>query len=174
MQRIIIIPRVWLFFGILVVSAIFPVRAWPFDSPQERATLKGISGVTVVIENLHQETEQAGLRRNQLQNDVELRLRKAGIPVSTSAMVFALIGVGVVKVETTSGALGYAYTIEVGIHQMVYLYRDTNITALALTWGAPTVFGVVDAGGLVTTIRGAVGDAVDIFINAYLEQNPKP
>jgi len=59
--------------------------SWAGDSELDRATLRGLQGVDVIVENLTPEVERAGLTRQQLQTDVELRLRKAGIPLLTSA-----------------------------------------------------------------------------------------
>ena len=55
--------------------------SWAVDSEQSRASMRGIEGVGVVVESLDPEVERAGLTKHQLQTDVELQLRKAGIRV---------------------------------------------------------------------------------------------
>jgi hypothetical protein len=57
--------------------------SWASDDKYARATLRGIEGVNVAIESLEPEVERAGLVRQQIETDVELRLRKAGIRVLT-------------------------------------------------------------------------------------------
>jgi len=47
----------------------------------EKDSLTGIKAISVVIEKLDSDAEAAGLSGEQLQTDVELRLRKAGIPI---------------------------------------------------------------------------------------------
>ena len=46
--------------------------------------LRGLAGVAVTVNDLPKEAEQDGLLKAQLQTDVELRLRKAGIMVVTA------------------------------------------------------------------------------------------
>src|SRR2546425_12694340 len=70
--------------GIVGLSGAESWGAMMGDSGQARATLRGLSGVGVIIENLPDpEVERAGLTRQQLQTDVELQLRQAGITVLT-------------------------------------------------------------------------------------------
>src|SRR5438128_12486274 len=59
-------------------------RSGAQDSELSRATLRGLPGVEVIVANLKPEVERAGLTKEQLQTDVELQLRKAGIRVFTS------------------------------------------------------------------------------------------
>ncbi len=47
----------------------------------ERATLRGIPGVKVAVENIDAQAKQDGLHQHELQTDVELRLRQSGIQV---------------------------------------------------------------------------------------------
>src|SRR2546429_6513667 len=60
------------------------VRSWAMDREGTRATLRGVEGVRVVIEDLGPEVERAGLTKQQLQTDVELRLRQASIRILTT------------------------------------------------------------------------------------------
>ena len=48
---------------------------------QQRETLRGLTGVAVVVEPLNAEAEQDGLQQGRLQATVEKQLRAAGIPV---------------------------------------------------------------------------------------------
>jgi hypothetical protein len=61
------------------------IESWAMDTEDTRATLRGVEGVLVVVEDLGDDVEQAGLTRQQLQTDVELRVRQAGIRVLTRA-----------------------------------------------------------------------------------------
>src|SRR5437016_357782 len=58
-------------------------ESWADDDEIARATLRGVEGVTVVVNRLDPEVERLGLTKQQLQTDVELQLRKVGIPVLT-------------------------------------------------------------------------------------------
>src|SRR5437867_2429316 len=75
--------------GIIGLSA---TRSWAQDDELARATLRRLQGVEVIIEHLRPEIEQAGLTGQQLQTDVELRLRHGGIRVLTQAERFRIPG----------------------------------------------------------------------------------
>ena len=73
-----------LFVMVLVAVATGYSRAQSND-PLERETLKGLSGVNVFV-NLTEDRpslESDGLTKSQIQTDIEIRLRKAGIRVLT-------------------------------------------------------------------------------------------
>ena len=53
------------------------------DTEATRATLQGLKGVHVVVEDLDPDVERDGLTQKQFRTDVELRLRKGGIRVLT-------------------------------------------------------------------------------------------
>ena len=66
--------------------------SWADDVKHTRATLRGIEGVNVLLEDLEPEVERAGLTTQQLHTDVEGQLRHAGIPVLTKDQAFRLQG----------------------------------------------------------------------------------
>jgi hypothetical protein len=149
------------------------VPAWPLDSPFARATLKGITAIKVVVEELEPEAERDGLTKDQLQTDVELRLRKAGIRV-TSALLesggsYLYLNVGTDN-KHPSGP--YAVSIDLEFKQWVILERNRNVSLLAPTWYVGSI--VLVGAHKLRHIRDIVAGLVDQFINPYLEQNPKP
>jgi len=148
-----------------------PVPTWPGDDPYDRATLKGITAIRVVVEPLNPEAERDGLTKDQLQTDVELRLRKAGIRVTSSLeeSEWSYLHLNVNPVKGSSGL--YAYHISLEFEQGVILGRDRNISLSAPTWSVAEV-GIIGAQRL-RDVRGDVADLADKFIKAYLEQNPE-
>jgi hypothetical protein len=145
------------------------------DNKFERATLAGLMGVHVVVEDMDPATEKDGLERSTLQTDVELKLRQAGIRVLTREEVFAVPGTAALylNVNTLRHRTGlYAYCIELELKQGVTLIRNLAITTLGATWQAPGFLGTVGADRL-HTVRDDVRDQVDQFLNAYLAANPK-
>ena len=56
----------------------------------ERRSLKGIKGIFVFVEKLPNEVEKAGLRKDQINTDVELKLRMEGIKVVSEQELFSL------------------------------------------------------------------------------------
>ncbi len=150
-----------------IAILLLDIPAWA-DTPGQRATLKGIKAVAVAVEDTNATAERDGLTRNQLQTDVEQRLRRAGITVDNHAPGLLAVFVNTLKIE--SGF--YAYAIRVQFRQRVRMERNLKIAALASTWEAPSVVGTVGTKAL-RDVRGSVRERVDQFINAYLEQNPK-
>jgi hypothetical protein len=155
------------------------IAAESVATPHEKESLRGVAGVQVIIETMKPVMERMGLTEQLLQTDVELRLRKAGVPVLSQAerlplpdMPWLYVRVAGLEDRTTSGhLLGYAYAIVVGFYQNVLLARDFSPYPGARTWDAERI-GITsrDAGRV---IRDAVGDLVDQFINDYLAVNPE-
>lgn len=149
-------------------------ESWALDTESARATLKGLSGVRVLID-LTPDAERAGLTMVQLQTDVELRLRQAGIAVLTKEEWHSSPGqpwlwVQVTTLRTATGLS--AYHIGVELNQNVFLERNSSPSD-ASTWSTAGITGIVGAAKF-PTLRDDVKDEVDRFINAYLSVNPRP
>jgi hypothetical protein len=146
------------------------------DSELQRPTLRGLQGVEVAVERMAPEAERDGLTRSQVQTDVELRLRQAGIRVlsdeerrTTPGRPYLYI-----RVSTSKRSVGglHAYSTDVELKQDAWLVRDQDTKAYgATTW---QVAGVGSVGGpRIREVREDVLDYVDEFINAYLAVNPE-
>jgi hypothetical protein len=139
-----------------------------------KETLRGLAGVTVVIEPLHATAERDGLSQRQLQADVERQLQAAGIRVltqdewrSTPGSPYLYVNVSALK---KSYGL-YAYAIEVCLNQLVTLLRNQDIQEFAETWETREV-GTVGKGRL-ATVRDSVAVHVNTFIRDYFSVNPR-
>jgi hypothetical protein len=145
------------------------------DDETARSTLKGLRVLKVVVENLPEYAERDGLVRDTVQTDVELKLRQAGITVSSDASVRSqatvYVNVNPLKLSGPSSGL-YAYSVSLELTQPVRLIRDPGVWAVASTWKARGSVGTVGGGNL-SRIRDSVRDATDEFINDYLAVNPK-
>src|SRR2546425_2749891 len=112
------------------------VRSWAQESEDAHATLRGVEGVYVIVENFKPEVERAGLTREQLQTDVELRLRKAGIRVFTYEETLKTPGNPMlyvnVNVYLASDGLG-AFNISVEFHQFAFLVTNGSLDNV-ITW----------------------------------------
>jgi hypothetical protein len=135
------------------------------DTEDARATLRGIKAVSVAIEPLAREVEQAGLATAELQADVELRLRNAGIRVDSGATANLYVNVNVIK---SNG--GFAANVDVEFNQPAVLVEN-SLTATAATWscGAVLMFSSEKTN---VFIRESLGHLVDHFSSAYLAVNP--
>jgi Putative peptidoglycan binding domain len=157
-----------------VIIGLSAISSGADDTEGQNATLRGLEGVHVIVGDLTPEVERAGLTRRQLQTDVELRLRKAGIPLLTSAerakvpgKPFLAIDLYVVPRPDTMLA---AYSLRVKVLQVASLETDAFTTTVS-TWGVGET-GSIDSARL-TTLRDNVRDHIDQFINAYLSVRPQ-
>jgi len=158
--------------GIIGLSGI---GGWAADNELTRATLRGVRGLEVLVESLEPTVEQAGLTRQQLQTDVELRLRKAGIHVLTRREAFAVLGAPCLEINLNillrpNGSV--SYNIHVELYQDASLKTDGSL-AIVSTWSVGAI-GSVGSTGFIDAIRSHVRDEVDEFINAYLSVHPLP
>jgi len=160
-------------YGFVVMLLLTSVSMAFAQTPeQQRETLRGLTGVAVVVEPLSPEAEHDGLTQRQLQADVEQQLRAAGIRALTTEEWSTTPGgpylyVNVAALKKRYGL--YAYSIEVCVNQLVALMRDQNIQQFAETWETREV-GTVGAEKL-PTVRKSVAAHVDTFITAYLTVN---
>src|SRR5947207_10859466 len=74
------------------LSAAFSVPLVGQDDEYSRKTLAGLNGAAVLIEQIRDDAQHDGLWTGQVQTDVELRLRQAGIPVLTEEQMLAAPG----------------------------------------------------------------------------------
>jgi len=161
---------VFLFTLFLGTSSLFALT-----TETNRATLRGLDGVRVLVEDLPPELEQAGLTKNQLQNDVESKLRGAGIKTLSQEECFKTPGEPYfyinINVNTTKNEGGlYAYSIDIGLVQNIVLQRDPKQTGYSVTWSTGGL-GLIEKKQL-NQIRESVEDMVLIFIKAFLSVNP--
>ena len=142
------------------------------DAFCDNKTLQGIKSVRVEIVL---SSEEYGVSTYQLQNDVELKLRLAGIKVDSNSSQTLSVVVVIMKIEpsASSKVIGRYGTVQITLKQEVRLSRNLGISTIASTWqsyvmylhGGPDDFG--------KRCRDAVRDFTDAFINDYLSANPK-
>ena len=140
-------------------------RMFAADSKYARETLRGINSVSVLVEDLDADEVRDGLTKDQIQTDVELRLRKAGINVVPQGSPTLYIDANLLK-DTNL----YIYDCSVALEQFVTV--ETNgVSTIAPTWSGATT-GRVGSSNMPRAIRNTVGDLVDKSLNAYLSVNP--
>jgi hypothetical protein len=130
-------------------------------------TLSGLKAVRVVIEDFGPKLGEDGLDKDQVQQDVELRLRQSRIKVvskETARTPYLYVRIGSFRLNT--GAI--AFSIAVSLRQYVLLERRPSIKEYADTSFGPLSTGVTKT---IKDIRGALAENVDSFINDYLEVN---
>jgi len=141
------------------------------DTTYDRESLRGLPGVSVVVEGLGDIGKQAGLTVEQLQTDVELKLRQAGIKVLSKSEVRSTPGAPHLYVNVYMLQSGACH-IDVRVNQFARLERRNSTRVIASTWSIEAL-GFTPAIQAAATIRRNVGARVDRFISAYLAVNPR-
>ena len=143
-------------------------RALAADDTLSRSSLKGLRTIGLIVEKLPPEAEAEGLTREQVQKDVELRLKDSGVTVAKEAGGFLYVSVQTVKFSDGSG---HSYSIALEFAQPVLLVRDTQTLVLGATWSLSAA-GTA-AQGKLSLARVDVVSLVDKFVSAYRSVNGK-
>jgi len=137
------------------------------DAPLDRATLRGLKSVNVVIDRLDPKLEDAGLTAPILEARIEEHLRRGGVAVDKSAVPF--LGLRVLEVRANHGP--YALSLEMGVYQPVLLVRDPGIRTATQTWEADTVL-MAGPRELNEAALDSVDELTDGFTAAWRSVNP--
>ncbi|HEY7675807.1 MAG TPA: hypothetical protein VIG69_01955 [Candidatus Methylomirabilis sp.] len=161
--------------GVLAWLGALVSPAPTLDTPNERVTLAGLTGVHVVVEEVLPEAERDGLTRAALQTEVEQRVRRAGLRVLTATDAMASVGRPTVTVRVTllrprETPQLYVFGVDLTLRQQIRLVRDRGIESFAITWSETRDVGAVPAARL-AAVRDAVRAKVDRFLNAWQTVN---
>jgi hypothetical protein len=131
----------------------------------ERASLRGLVAVQVVVEDLAADIIQDGLTREHIRQVVEQQLAQGGISVVQQAEHAFYIHLGTAKTDTGS----YSYALSFQLLQLVMLFRDPGI----LTWGTTWSFDLVGslASDNLSAMDGLLSRGVTAFITDYQAAN---
>ncbi len=149
------------------------------EAPTTAATLRGLTGVDVVVEQVPTEpdVEEAGLGSSAVQEDIESQLREGGIRLLSDEEWQAAPGqpwlfVRVQMLRPQAARRAFVYVISLDLMQQVGLAREPGIDAVGMTWRTGEI-GTVAAIN-VSRVRDSLRAHVDTFINAYWAVNPRP
>ena len=156
----------------LLLCSVAPATA--SDSEIDRASLKGLQGVFVLVEDLNPPEEQAGLKTADIQADAEQQLKAAGIPllsktqnIDTPGMPTLYISVSVASSTTTDV---WPFSIDVNLEQQATLKRSPDtFVPTAITWHVGSI-GAVDKSSI-RSVRDRANEQVAKFVNAYFKVN---
>ncbi|MCI0547270.1 MAG: hypothetical protein L0027_08295 [Candidatus Rokubacteria bacterium] len=158
----------------LLAGLASPVPA--LDTPNERITLVGLTGVHVVVYDVGTDGERERLTRSSLQAELEKRLRLAGLrPLGATE---ALRSVGRPTLELRFNLARsrhaqqlYVYTVDLALRQQIQLARARTIESFAITWSEPPDVGTVEPSQF-SVVLDAVRAKVEQFIAAWRAANP--
>ncbi len=124
-----------------------------------------------MVEGLPAAVVEDGLTVEQIQTDVEVRLRKAGIRVFDSKTSGAYLYINAHLVKGKGSIAGiYADNLDVTLEQPVVVLSNGAL-AVSATWSVASA-GTVGRANL-RDVRDVLADLVDEFINAFLAVNPR-
>ncbi len=144
-------------------------------TPEQRQadTLRALPGVYFIVENVSAAGQADGLRTDQIRQDIEFQLRRAGIHIMSEAEWSRTPGKPFLYVRVSLAKSGprYAYHLEVQLLQRVKLERYLELAPVQVpTWAAPEEIGIIDAEQL-QEVRRFLADQMARFVSAYLAVN---
>jgi len=162
----------------LVAALLSGLPSSALDSEGSRATLKGLRGVSVTVEEFQEAAKRAGFDERTFQTDIELRLRMAGIKVLSQSESLESPGMpslyfNVATLHERPNEI-VAYSINIELNQMAMLarhpslVRDPSLVFPVTTWSTGGI-----RQGHIPYIRQHAKDLTDRFVNAWLSVNPK-
>lgn len=144
-----------------VVAFVPPCTRAAGDYPIDRATLKGLQVVGVVIDTIDPLVENAGVTRDLLLSSMLKRLSADRVKVDPSAKEFLGLRINAVR----SGR-SFALSMTIGLYQPVLLSRDREIRTSTQTWEVDTVL-LADSKILLAACTDSAGDLIDRFATAF-------
>lgn len=151
----------------LVVAALACSSATASDGPIERATLRGLKAVRVVVDPPDEEMQRAGVTTTKLIAMVEQRMQKDGLPADNNAVEFLGLRVTAAHARRKPSAV----CLTLALYQNVTLVRDAKVKATTETWSGESVV-LAPAELLYEAVSNTVNQLVDQFANAWRTANP--
>ena len=160
----------------LTLSAAYPASLYlalalaaPAAAQQdvERENLTDIRDVNVVVADLADDVERAGLTRRELLDAVERRLDECGVPLGSSRQAADLY----VNITTHRGSTGlYAYYARVSVQQLATI-EGNQLRAYLDTWDMASLG--TTGGANLPRVGEVVLQIVDLFCDDYHEVNDR-
>lgn len=150
-----------------VINLCFAQNSTKTSDELRRQSLVGLTEVKIVVNDLGTEFELAGVKANQIQKEVEIQVRKAGITVSAAAKTTLIVNVN--SLQTEEGLI--VFYILIPLNQDIILKRDSTILTRGSTW-ATGGMGFLDKFSAYG-IRDEVRKYINEFLEDYLKANNK-
>jgi len=133
-------------------------------------TLQGVDTLKVEIERLAPDLEKAGIKTEEIQTDVETKLRQAGFKIRTSGEAnnpYIVLHINVSSID--NGVGGFAVSVTSSLNQLIVLDRNKSVASVASTWESRSIISVIKE--KVQAIRGFVNGQIDLFVSAHRRAN---
>jgi hypothetical protein len=155
------------------------VPGYTEDSVVSRQTLKGITGVSIIVEDMQPNllkyeklTKNFPVTKAQILADVEKRLKDSGIRILDPEVWKKTPGCPVLYVNINTHEnekYWFAYDIRVELRQVVFLEANPQIKSLTGTW-TMNITGDANIGKM-ELVRKDLGVLIDRFIQAHRAVN---
>jgi hypothetical protein len=163
--------RAGLYWSVVVFSFLFCSLSFGFDTETSRETLRGVSRILPAVNFISEDCKKYGINMNALQNNLEQRLRAAGIEIPSSGNPYhdGVLSLNVICYEFERSYL--IFNINEYFLQDVIVVRNVKLAGQVPTWTTETVGHTsIDQPEFV---EGKINDAIDRFLNAYRSVNPR-
>jgi hypothetical protein len=156
---------------ILLAALALPLGA-AGDAALDRATLKGVDAVNIVIDPVSEELQHQGATASALVTRLEDRLIKAGVKVDKNSSAF--VALRLTSVHSGRGKFigndQFAVAATIGLYQPVILVRDKNVRTATQTWEVETV-SLADAKQVYRACMDSVDELAERFVKAWRSVN---
>lgn len=136
------------------------------DSPIDRATLRGLTAVNVIVDKVDQQLEGAGVTPGVIRSRIEDKLRAANITIDSSRHEF--VAVRITGVRASRGP--YAAAVTLGAYQPVTLSRDPQVHTATQTWEVESVV-LAEPKLLYRAAMETLDELAAAFVSAYRSVN---
>lgn len=152
---------------------LFATLAWASDDPTDRATLKGVPSVCLVVD-VSSAASKGGVGKKALQAQMEGRLRQAGIAIEPAAKTCLYLDTRALQPMARNGKSLPLFAIDCRLEflQTVTLTRDPAAKTFAPTWSSANM-ATAPAEDLGPTALDLATGLVDRFAAAYRSVNPQ-
>jgi hypothetical protein len=162
----------------VTLLAVLALPATALDTPNERITLVGLTGVHVVVYQMGQmgaNGDRERLTRSSLQAEVEGRLRLAGLrPLGATEALRSThrptLELRLHLERSRQAHHLYVYSVDLTLRQQIQLARARTIESFAITWSELPAVGTVEPAHL-SVVLDVVRAKVEQFIAAWQAAN---
>jgi len=141
----------------------------------KQQSLSEIKALYVFVQGLTPETDKIGLTREQIESEVESKLKQLDVQVVSEEEGLKLAGSPVLYVKVTARKRerlsAFIFHVEVGLLQKVSLVREPRVQAMSITWNKGSL-GYCSGSAFAETIEGVVADLMEKFGSDYSAANP--
>jgi hypothetical protein len=157
----------------LLAALLFVPLACASDDKTDRATLKGITTVCVVVE-VSEQADRGGVDKDKLQTNIEGRLQQEGSSIDKNATTCLYLNVRALRAMGGNGKPLplYAADFRLEFLQTVALTRDPTVKTFAPTWSSENMT-TVPAADLGDTAIEIATSLVDQFVAAFKSVKPQ-